>query len=385
LFGGDNAVTFDPDKLKLQKTVSGEKVGFWCAAINTVTRRLFAGGTDSQIHVYDWPALTRSTRGPLRGHTSYVTALAQLAKTDLLVSGSFDRQLMWWQPETSFSPVRQVAVGTRVNRLAASPDGRWVAAATEDLVGRVWDTGTGKLAHRLEGGHPTTTRLGRRNTLYSIVFSPDGKQIATGDRAGTIALWEMKTGKRVRQLSATSFYSQAMQQAKMASEYEWGGVRALAFSPDGQELIAGGMGPADQNSAGIDGPMRLESFNPATGNSLMNFMVGPKGLLTTLFFSADGGWAVAAGGGGKAGASGIGSLWLWNFRKQKDGKRMPPLTYQSPIVVREVLPAPDGNSLLAVGMLNDVFAGRIDVWGPDLSPSATGSARPAVPKKEKAE
>jgi WD40 repeat protein len=245
-------------------------------------------------------------------------------------------------------------------------------------VGRVWDTATGDLRVRLEGGHPATTKLGRRNTLYSVAFSRDGKQIATGDRAGTIAIWESTSGHRLLQFPAYSFYSQAMKKAKMAYEYEWGVVLALAFSPDGKQLLAGGMGPADQNSAGIDGPMRIESFDPAVGKSLAAFMVGPKGLLTSLVFPPNSDWAVAAGGGGKAGSSGVGSLWLWNLRQQgQDSKPFAPITFQSPTVIREVLSSPDGKSLVAVGMLNDVAAGRIELWGPDSRRPTRAAVVPA--------
>ena len=38
------------------------------------------------------------------------------------------------------------------------------------------------------------------------------------------------------------------------------------------------------------------------------------------------------------------------------------IVHASEIVIREVLPVPDGATLLALGSLRDLTAGRIDVW-----------------------
>ena len=187
--------------------------------------------------------------------------------------------------------------------------------------------------------------------------------MATGDRAGTVCLWETASGKRLHQLKAGDFYSQAFYRDKQNSEYEWGGVRALAFAPDSKSLIAGGMGPADQNSAGTDGPMRLEAFDVDTGKSHAAFVPpGTKGMIMSMFFLADGGWLVAGGGGGQNGI-GFGDLCLWQpGQTGKDGKPVPPVAHKSMSVVREVVLNTDGTSVIAVGMQKDLAAGRIEIW-----------------------
>src|SRR5262249_20263313 len=148
------------------------------------------------------------------------------------------------------------------------------------------------------------------------------------------------------------------------SEYEWGGIRCLAFAPDGKSLVAGGMGPADQNSAGIDGPMHLEIFDTQTGKSLATLMnAAHKGMLTSLYYHPKAEYVLAAGGGGKAGDSGIGSLWVWDpGKRDKDGKPVAPAMQVSEVVSREILPGPDGKTFFSVGMLKEVSAGRIELW-----------------------
>jgi WD40 repeat protein len=59
--------------------------------------------------------------------------------------------------------------------------------------------------------------------VASVVFSPDSQFIATSDISGEIFLWNVSTGKLVR-------------------EFDGGqsGDDALAFSPDGSRLASGG-------------------------------------------------------------------------------------------------------------------------------------------------
>ncbi len=355
------AASFDPAKARLLQTVRGDPVGYWSIAFDPAGHRVYAGGTDFGIHPFDLPSL-RPAKGVLKGHASYVTALAYLAPLRVLVSGGWDKQLVWWG--ATGEVIRRVDAGARVNRLAASADGGRIAGALDDLVARVWDARTGKpVVAQLTGGHPATTEIGRRNTLYAVALSPDGRRLASADRAGTVCVWDVAGGRLVVKAEAGAFYSQALYRTKLVSEYEWGGVRSLAFAPDGKVLVAGGMGPADMNSAGIDGPMRLEAFDAATGKSLAAVMGPSKGFLNAITFLPSGDWLVAGGGGGQAGSAGVGSLWFWDYRRRgKDGKPVPPVEHRSDAVIRDLAVSPDGSRVLCAGMFRDVTAGRIDVW-----------------------
>src|SRR5436309_1100425 len=238
----------DPAKARVVRKVPQPGVGLWSGALDPAAKRLYAGGTDGHIHVYDLPAVRPGTPALLKGHRSHVSALVHVPGTRTLVSGSFAREVLWWLPAESDQPVRRLLTDSRVNRLAASADGKLIAAALDDGA-RVWHARSGDLLTVLKGSHPPTTRIGRQNTLYAIALSADGKRAASGDRAGTICVWETASGKLLHKASASAFYSQALYRDTLTSEYEWGGVKALAFSPDGTLLAAGGMGPADQGSA----------------------------------------------------------------------------------------------------------------------------------------
>lgn len=106
-----------------------------------------------------------------------------------------------------------------VGALAWSPDGRLLASGSADNLIRIWDVRTGRVLHTLRG-HSTE--------LSSVACSPNGLFLASGSSSevdedtsgGECKLWDVRTGKLKRTL------------------YKGDGVPAIAWSPDGQTLVA---------------------------------------------------------------------------------------------------------------------------------------------------
>lgn len=69
-----------------------------------------------------------------------------------------------------------------------SPDGRRIATASADGTARVWD---------VDSGQQITPPLVHRGWVTAVVWSPDGRRIATASSDGTARLWDAANGQSV--------------------------------------------------------------------------------------------------------------------------------------------------------------------------------------------
>jgi WD40 repeat protein/serine/threonine protein kinase len=95
-----------------------------------------------------------------------------------------------------------------------SPDGKSLATSSEDGTARVFDAATGRLIHTLRGHYP--------DICWRVTYSPDGKLLASGGRDKTVKIWEAATGDLLHTLTGNPDT-----------------VYGVSFSPDGCLLAAG--------------------------------------------------------------------------------------------------------------------------------------------------
>src|SRR5437762_3463064 len=102
--------------------------------------------------------------------------------------------------------------------------------------------------------------------LFAVAFSADGKHVATGDKVGKVKVWEVESGKPVGEVDAPVMYTWDPVQRL----HSIGGIRCLAFSPDGKALAVGGIGKIG-NIDHLEGKARVESFDWAAGKRLSEY------------------------------------------------------------------------------------------------------------------
>ena len=202
--------------------------------------------------------------------------------------------MTWWDTIIAKS-IRTVDAHAKwVRKVVASPDGKRIASVADDMLCKIWDAQTGKLIHTLKG-HEEKTPTYFGSMLYAVAYSADGKYVATADKVGHVVVWDATTGKELASVEAPTMYTW---DAK-ARMHSIGGVRSVAFSPDGKLLAVGGTGKIG-NIDHLEAKARVEVFDWQAKKQVAEFVADKSlGIVNRLEFANDGSWLLGAGGAGE--------------------------------------------------------------------------------------
>lgn len=273
---------------------------YFCAALSSDGAAGFAGASDGKVYRFDLND-EKAERVAMEGagHTSYVTGLARAGES--LVSVGYDKRLVVWNAEEG-KQVRAVdgAHANWIRGVVAFPDGSRVVTVADDMQAAVWDVASGeKLATFSDHAPQTPTHY--PSMLFAAAVSPDGKRIATADKVGHVALWDAESFSQVGEIEAPGMYTWDPK----ARVHSIGGIRSLAFSPDGTKLAVGGIGKIE-NVDNLAGKARIEIFDVAGGSRLREIEGEKDGIVARLVWADDASWLFAAGGPGN------GFVTFWN-------------------------------------------------------------------------
>jgi len=157
-------------------------------------------------------------------------------------------QNFWMMSNVDGSSQRKIeGHSEQIQRIVFSPDGKTVATASWDRTIKLWRASDGKLIRTLTG---------HGDWLFALAFSPDGQMLASGSKDKTVRLWRVVDGELLHTLTGHR-----------------GAVNNVAFSRDGT-LVA---------SASDDNMIRLWSRE----GILLKVLVGHQDRVSDVSFSSD--------------------------------------------------------------------------------------------------
>jgi WD40 repeat protein len=239
-----------------------------------ITRLAFSpDGTRLASSSKDWPILlwdlaSQRVSAALNGHTAAVNSVSYSADGKQLISGSDDGTVRTWDAAGGREMATLSGHAAPVLCALLSPDGKLAASAGADRSVRLWDISQKRVLATLTGhqapvvglafspdgrflataesppdGAPLTVNAIHRpirlwrlpkgdlvqefgtagSAVHGVIFSPDGKTLATSERKG-VTLWDAESCEARETLGFA----------------DAGSLSPLVFSPNGLTLAAGG-------------------------------------------------------------------------------------------------------------------------------------------------
>ena len=300
--GGNNIHLWDSDTNQLLETLIGHTESVNSVILSPDGETIASASDDGTIRL--WNVNTREPLKTLMAHADSANSVVFSSDGETIASSSNDRTIRLWNANTGELLRTLTGHVENVNTIAFSPDGNTIASGSGRLVYlgggedqgtcvgqeiRLWNANTGELINTL---------IGHTSVVNSVVFSPDGKTIASGSghwmgyestySAGEeVRLWNANTGELIKTLTGHKDV-----------------VSSVVFSPDGNLIVSGDWYDWDGylSSGTWSGEIRV--WDAETGEHLKT-LTGHTGGVSSVAFRPD----------GKTLASGRtdGTILLWDF------------------------------------------------------------------------
>jgi len=250
------------------RTLTGHSV--YSVVYSPDGRYLASGSSDNTIKI--WEVATGKKLRTLTGHSDSVESVVYSPDGRYLASGSWDNTIKIWEVATGKKLRTFTGHSNWVWSVVYSPDGRYLASGSSDKTIKIWEVATGKELRTLTGHSDSVWSVVLRtltgHSVYSVVYSPNGHYLASGNGDKTIKIWEVATGKHLRTLTG-----------------HYGEVYSVVYSPDGRYLASGSR----------DNTIKI--WEVATGKQLRT-LTGHSSPVYSVVYSPDGRY-LASGSGDK--------------------------------------------------------------------------------------
>ena len=243
-------------------------------------RTVLTSGSDKIIRLWDIASGQEILK--FTGHTAWVNSVSFSPDGKYVVSGSWDGKIKLWdvstatevgpfkenKPAADYQAARENARfaggrgrGGAARPAPAAPAAPVAADAPPAVVVRMAE----KMALNLRAFD---------NRISTVIFSPDGKYLLSGNWGSAISLWDVSTAQKIKTFSGHK-----------------GRINALAFSSDGGRIV----------SAARDNMVKI--WDVATGRELQT-LAGHTGEVKSIAFSSARNMVISGGADG--------TIRLWN-------------------------------------------------------------------------
>jgi WD40 repeat protein len=210
-------------------TLKGHSGPVFSVAYSPNGQYIASGSWDDSVRV--WDAKLGNCVAKLEGHSKQVYSVAYSPNGLNIVSGSGDKSVRIWEYKEYVKksmlnilhifhkPWKCIKILNghlnEVRSVVYSPDGLNIASASFDKTIKLWNAETGACLHTL---------VNDSNGLYSVVFSPNGQYIASGSLDKSLKIWNAASYELVKTFGESSFFNY---------------VHSVAYSPDGKNIAVG--------------------------------------------------------------------------------------------------------------------------------------------------